>query len=60
MQIKTTQKIEITITMNEFEARWLKGIMQNPFYGQNPSDEQETDKKNREMFWHTLNENEIR
>jgi len=58
MEIKT--KIEITITMNESEAIWLKETMQNPFWGQTSDNETEIDRQNRKMFWHALNEEGIR
>lgn len=41
--------------MSEFEAKWLKGIMQNPFYGQEPKNENKQDKTMRKMFWDILN-----
>ena len=54
MKAKTKRDIEVTIVMDESEAKWLKAIMQNPFYGQTLENERDIDFKNREMFWNIL------
>lgn len=43
-----------TISLNESEARWLKNIMQNPFYGQSREEEDKNDKHMRSLFWEML------
>lgn len=54
MKAKKRKEIEVTIIMSEFEAKWLKGIMRNPFYGQEPKNERDQDRKMRKMFWDIL------
>ena len=54
MESKSTKSIEVTIIMDEIEARWLMGIMQNPIYGQQPDDENQTDRTMRKIFWDVL------
>lgn len=54
MEIKTSSKIQVVLTLSEEEAKWLKGIMQNPLYGDCPSDEDPIDAKYRKMYWEVL------
>lgn len=53
MESKSTKSIEVTIIMNETEARWLKNVMQNPLWG-TMENEDHTDKIMRKMFWDVL------
>ena len=50
MKSKVVNHIEITLTLDELEAAWLKAVMQNPFH----EDESETDKTMRGIFWKAL------
>ena len=54
MKVKKRREIEITIIMDEIEAKWLKGIMQNPFHLIDIEDENRQDRKMRKMFWDIL------
>ena len=56
MDVETQKVTEVALKLNEEEARWLKGIMQNPFYGQTPLDETAQDSKMRGIFWTALAE----
>ncbi len=60
MKAKARKDIEVTIIMDELEARWLKSVMQNPLYGQTLESEREQDSKMRLMFWHTLDKEVIK
>lgn len=44
--MKAETKKQVTVTLDEYEATWLKGVMQNPLHCENPSDE---DIENRSM-----------
>ncbi len=56
--MKTKQTVIVTLTLNEDEARWLKGIMQNPLFVEdgNPEKENPVDRKYRQIFWDALNQ----
>lgn len=54
MIAKKREEIEITIIMDETEAQWLKGIMQNPINNVIPEKERDQDREMREMFWNVL------
>ena len=41
-EVKTRKQIQIRIDLNEREARWLKGFMQNPIRDENESEEAES------------------
>lgn len=48
-------KRKVTIlTLEEEEARWLKTIMQNPFWVEDPADEDERDREMRRRIWDAL------
>jgi hypothetical protein len=55
LKVKKRREIGITIIMDESEAKWLKGIMQNPLYLISTEDKDKQDKKMRKMFWDILN-----
>lgn len=38
------------------EAKWLMDVMQNPLHGENPDEEDETNKAMRNKFWSALKE----
>jgi hypothetical protein len=54
MKIKNQTTMKITLKLEEHEALWLKGIMQNPLHGENPEEESRKDKKMRTLFWNAL------
>ena len=60
MKAKTRKNIEVTIIMDELEAYWLKGIMQNPLYGQTLENEREQDSRMRQIFWDILDNEGIK
>jgi len=43
---------EITLTLNDKEAQWLKGLIQNPMCA--PQDEQHEDANMRKALWDAL------
>jgi len=49
------KKIEYTLILDEQEAGWLKGLMQNPIYDETPEEEHERDRVNRKAIWDALN-----
>ena len=54
MESKTTKYLELTLS--ETEAKWLKGIMQNPLFVENLDDESSIDTEMRYRFWKTVEE----
>lgn len=46
--------MEITIIMSEAEAKWLKGVMQNPLHGESCEEEESGNKNMRKLFWDAL------
>ena len=52
-EIKTDRKI--TITLTEREARWLKGVVQNPI-GCDRGEEDHEESEMRKRFWDALSE----
>ena len=48
-----TEKL-ITLTLTEDEARWLKSIVQNPLWVDDPNEEDPRDKDMRSRFWVAL------
>jgi len=53
--IKEQAEIQYSLRLTAAEASWLKGIMQNPFWGQHPTEEAEEDRENRHALFDTLN-----
>lgn len=51
MQSNRKTETTYTLILNEEEATWLRGVMQNPLYGQDPTTENEIDAKHRKTFW---------
>ena len=60
MKAKARKDIEVTIIMDELEARWLKSVMQNPLYGETLESERKQDLKMRLMFWRILDKERIK
>ena len=53
MKMAIKETVKITLVLKNYEAHWLKCLMQNPI-GCEPNQEHEEDKKMRELFWTTL------
>jgi hypothetical protein len=51
MQNTTKQSVEVTLVLDEKEADWLHGVMQNPLHGQSPDDESPEDAEMRIKFF---------
>jgi len=49
--MKVTENMTYAIELNAKEAQWLRGIMQNPLFGQQPEEEDDIDRKMRELFF---------
>ncbi|KKN02605.1 hypothetical protein LCGC14_1116080 [marine sediment metagenome] len=47
MKAEIIKSIKVKFILNEKEAVWLKGVMQNPFNVDDPMDEKEDDRINR-------------
>lgn len=55
VQATKEQVITITLKLNQQEANWLKGWMQNPLTpNHDPSEEDEYDRAMRLNFWNAL------
>lgn len=50
--MRLTQEIKLNLSLEE--AQWLKGIMQNPIYCDDPADEDEEFQQLRYAFWNKL------
>jgi len=57
MESKTEIQKIITLILNESEANWLKGHMQNPLNDEHPDNEPIEDQEMRRIFWDALNHN---
>ena len=53
MRAVMSKRITIVLELSEEEARWLKGLMQNPIQS-DLDNEREEDKKMRHIFWNAL------
>ena len=53
-------KIEVryVLILDEDEAKWLRGLVQNPIYVENPEDESDMDTEMRHRFWLALKREE--
>jgi hypothetical protein len=56
IKVTSTVDVEITITMDLRDARWLQMVMQNPLWGETPEEETEEDCKARSDFFYALKE----
>ena len=54
MESKSLRHITVTLHMDELEAQWLKSTMQNPLHGISLTDESQTDRTMREIFFTAL------
>ena len=55
MKTKVSMKTVITLELTVEEARWLRGVVQNPI-GIDPLDEPAEDKEMRRVFWDALDD----
>ena len=53
MESESTTKTTITLKLNELEASYLKGLVQNPI-GVCPEDEGDFERNMRKSFWDAL------
>lgn len=51
MKVELSTEVKVTITMNEQEAAWLHGAMQNPLHAEHPNSESDYDKVIRFAFF---------
>jgi len=54
MKMTVNHVVEITLTLSQGEAVWLKGLMQNPLHGISLTEENGYDRGMREKFWNEL------
>ncbi len=55
--MENIKTVSTTLILNEEEATWLKNIMQNPLWVDDPSKEEPNDKRLRHIFWDALGGN---
>jgi len=55
MKVEIKNGSTTTLSLNNKEILWLKGIMRHPLYGQSLKYENEKDCKMRNTFWESLN-----
>lgn len=56
MKVQSKREIEVVLTLNETEAKWLVGLMQNPLVSQNmPAQESATNAEMRRQYFEALN-----
>jgi hypothetical protein len=58
MESKITTETVITLSLNEIEASWLKGVVQTPV-GKHPEDEGKFEKRTRLSFCKALDKVEL-
>lgn len=58
MESKTISTTIITLELNEIEAIWLKGVVQNPIHG-NSQTEGKFERNMRESFWNALKDDTV-
>lgn len=51
MEVNHRQTTTVTLVLNEKEAQWLNGVMQNPLRDQTPLTESEEDSSMRIKFF---------
>jgi hypothetical protein len=52
--MQATKKIKICLELEENEAHWLKGVMQNPLHGEDPQDEDLEQQEHRKDLFNSL------
>lgn len=58
MEVQTKVTKIVTLTLNEQESMWLRGVMQNPLHDIVPGEEHQFDKQMRKKFFEALSQNE--
>jgi len=53
--METIIKKQVTLVLDEFEAEWLKAVVQNPLHDIRIEDEAKVDRQMRHRFWMALN-----
>ena len=56
MECKIDHTVSVTITLNLEEALWLKSMMQDPIYVEDPVYDRELDKRMTKVFLSALQE----
>lgn len=51
-----TKSVKVTLILNENEAKYLRGMLQNYLGGDNPSDEPVNEHEMRSTIWDCLND----
>ena len=51
MEVNHRQTTTVTLVLNEKEAQWLNGVMQNPLWDQTPLTESKEDSSMRIKFF---------
>ena len=51
MKFDTNKTITTTLVLNEEEREWLHGVMQNPLWGQLPTEESPLDQHHRKALF---------
>ena len=60
MKSKEEREIQITLTLKQNEAYWLKTLMQNPLsHSDDPTIEDSQEAKMRQLFWEELNKYDL-
>lgn len=54
MKSERKEKIEWVLTLDESERDWIRSIVQNPMWVNDPADENEDDKSMRHKIWNAL------
>ena len=53
--IDVSESVLVTITLTEFEVKWLRALVQNPIYPfEGKQIESPEDKRMRQLFWDIL------
>jgi hypothetical protein len=47
--------VSIVLELDEEDAHWLRGVMQNPLHGQEPGEEDPEEQRRRHDLWTELN-----
>ena len=54
--MKTDIQKTITITLDQEEAEWLRGVMQNPLHDEHPDEESARDREMRSRFFFAVDQ----
>lgn len=56
MRVEVHRETRVGVVLDEEEAKWLLGVMQNPLHGNTNDDEPPEDFQMRQRFWKSLSE----